>query len=293
MKADPVLSVLVLGSNGMLGSQVFETMRLSKVNVYSTKRNPEKPGDFQYRFGVDDLGEIISKVPDLNYVLNCIGAIPQRKTNPEDFRINWELPFLLENLAKKFDFKVIQIATDCAFDGFNGTYSESAITSAKDSYGESKVLGEVISPNFMHIRCSIIGNDKEARSLHSWLLSHGENSTVAGYTNHIWNGITTLAFAKVVTGIVLNDSFVPGIHHLVPSSSVTKFELLELISKAESRYDLSIVPHETGTKVDRTLSTTSPRLNQELWNHGGYDLVPSVKDLVAEFGFLNRERGKR
>jgi dTDP-4-dehydrorhamnose reductase len=116
---------------------------------------------------------------------------------------------------------------------------------------------------------------------------------VTGYINHFWNGVTTLSFAKVAAGIVLNNSFVPGVHHLVPSSIVTKYELLKLIAKSENRQDLSILPHKTRTKVDRTLTTLAPDLNQALWKHGGYDLIPSVEDLVIEFAFRNTEKERR
>ena len=282
--------VLVLGSNGMLGSQVFETFKDRKIDTYSTKTNPDGPRDFQFRFGIDDLEQIIFEIPNLDYIINCIGAIPQRNPQSENFELNWELPLLLQNLSDKIGFKVIQIATDCAFDGLIGGYSEADARSAKDAYGKSKVLGEVLSSQFMHIRCSIIGNDKEAKSLYSWLVSHDENAVVTGYTNHIWNGVTTLAFANVAAGIIINESFVSGIHHLVPLSIVTKYELLELILKSENRRDLTIIPYKTVMKVDRTLTTINPNLNQELWKHGGYDPIPTVRDLVCEFGFRNIEK---
>ena len=282
--------VLVLGSNGMLGSQVFETLRDRKIDTYSTRTKPDEPRDFQFRFGIDNLEQIVSKISDLDYVVNCIGAIPQRNTEPGNFKINWELPLLLQNLAEKIGFKVIQIATDCAFDGLAGEYSEADSRSAKDAYGESKVLGEVLSSQFMHIRCSIIGIDNEGRSLYSWLISHDKNSVVTGYVNHIWNGVTTLAFANVVAGIIQNDSFASGMHHLVPSSTETKYELLRQIAKSENRQDLTIVPHVTETKVDRTLTTIDPDLNKKLWKYGGYDPIPTVRDLVIDFGFRNNEK---
>jgi len=287
-----VLKVLILGSNGMLGSQVFKIMRLKEIEIYSTKRRIEEASDLQYVFGVDDLEILISRIHNLEYVINCIGAIPQRSSSPEDFRINSELPHQLQSLSEKFNFKVIQIATDCAFNGTRGRYSEIDSVDASDSYGASKVLGEIRSPNFMHIRCSIIGNDRESRSLYSWLVNHEKNSVINGYTNHYWNGITTLAFAKVVSGIVLNNAFVTGMHHLVPASSVTKFELLKLISKFEKRSDLSIIPYQTKEKIDRTLTTLNPILNQELWENGWYEHIPTIEDLVREFGFLNCEKGR-
>jgi dTDP-4-dehydrorhamnose reductase len=274
----------------MLGSQVFEILRRKDFEIFSTTRDLEKKDNLQYRFGVDDLANLILKIPGLDYVVNCLGAIPQRNKDSENFKINWEVPSSLKHLAEKFNFKVIQIATDCAYDGDKGNYSEADSPNPKDEYGISKLLGEVISPNFMHLRCSIIGNDKESSSLYSWLLSNQKDSVIRGYTNHLWNGVTTLAFAKIVSGIVSNNHFIPGLHHLVPSSSVTKFQLLQLISEAENRSDLSIVPFETKVNIDRTLTTTNQSLNQELWKYGGYQAVPSVVDLVNEFALLNSER---
>ncbi len=293
MEEEFVPKVLVMGANGMLGSQVVEIMKHKEIEVYSTKKNIQEPTDFQYRFGIDNLEHIISKIPNLEYVINCIGAIPQRNASSESFRINAKLPRKLQDLSNDFNFKVIQIATDCAFDGLKGRYSENDVTDAIDAYGASKILGEIKSLNFMHIRCSIIGNDRESRSLYSWLLSHKEDSVVTGYTNHFWNGVTTLAFANVVSGIVLSSSFKPGIHHLVPSSSVTKYELLEIIRNFELRTDLLIIPHETNTKVDRTLTTIDMRFNQEMWKYGGYRSVPTVKNLVNEFAFLNSEKRRK
>lgn len=284
------VSILVLGAKGMLGSQVIETIKLNEIELYWTKRKIETPKDLLYRFSIDDLEQLVSKIPNLEYVINCIGAIPQRNSAVENFKVNWELPNLLEILSKKFNFKVIQIATDCVYDGSSGKYSETDLPNAEDCYGASKALGEICSSNFMHLRCSIIGNDNEGKSLYSWLLSHKENAIVNGYTNHFWNGITTLSFAKIVNGIVLNYKFTPGTYHLVPSSSVSKYELLGLISSSENRQDLNILPYETHEKIDRTLTTVNLSLNDELWKYGGYEFVPSVKDLVHEFATLNGEK---
>jgi dTDP-4-dehydrorhamnose reductase len=284
------MTVLLLGSEGMLGSQVAGTLRSQKIQFFETNRTGGNFKSLKYDFGITDLFSIVSQVSDLKYVINCIGAIPQRNKNANSFKINSELPSLLEKLSREFNFKVIQIATDCVFDGKRGFYSEADSPNADDAYGKSKLLGEIKSQSFMHLRCSIIGKDRHSKSLYSWLLSHSMNSRVNGYTNHVWNGITTLAFSRITAGIIQTDSFFPGTQHIVPSSSVSKYELLKLIAIAEKRPDLEIVPFEDKVSVDRTLATLKQARNRDLWKLGEYDSVPSIEELVSEFGLLNYEK---
>lgn len=284
------MEVLVLGADGMLGSQMVGILNSNGIESVATERVNENSTNLRYEFGTDDLSKIISKFPNLKYVINCIGAIPQRISNSKGFRVNSELPLILEALSVNYGLKVIQIATDCVFDGLKGGYSENDLTNARDSYGISKALGEIVGPNFMHLRCSIIGRDKGSRSLYSWLLSHEKSSVVLGYTNHSWNGVTTLAFSRIVSGIISRGHFLPGTHHVVPLTSVTKYQLLKLIADAENRPDLLIIPHETNQKVNRTLSTINQPLNLSLWNDGGYSRIPSIEELVVEFSSLSKER---
>jgi dTDP-4-dehydrorhamnose reductase len=285
------MEVLVLGSNGLLGSQVVKALMSANIQFIETQRQKLSSSLIQYRFEKDDLSQILLSYPSIKYIVNCIGVIPQRNFNSNLYDVNWKLPSLLETLSNQYGFRIIQIATDCVYDGSRGFYSEADSPNPIDAYGKSKLLGEIESQSFMHLRCSIIGKDRDSRSLYSWLLSHSMNSRVNGYTNHIWNGITTLAFSRITAGIIQNDSFFPGTHHLVPSTSVSKYELLKLIAIAENRLDLEIIPYEDKVRVDRTLATLKQAQNRGLWKLGGYDSIPSIQEMVSEFGLLNQ--GKR
>ena len=287
------MEVLVLGSDGLLGSQVVETLTSTNVQFIATQRRKQVSGVLHYNFEEDDLSEILSNYPRIKYVINCIGVIPQRNLDSNFYQINWQLPALLETLSHEYGFRVIQIATDCVYDGSRGFYSETDSPNAIDAYGKSKLLGEIQSPSFMHLRCSIIGKDGESKSLYSWLLSHSKNSHVNGYTNHIWNGITALAFSRIAAGIIQTHSFFSGVHHVVPSTFVSKYQLLKLIASAENRLDLEIIPFEDKVTVDRTLATLKQGKNKDLWKLGGYDSIPSIEELVSEFGLLNYEKSRQ
>lgn len=229
------------------------------------------------------------KSGDIGYVINCIGLIKQLISESisenvlEAIKVNSEFPRELEKLANVYNFKVIQIATDCVYSGEKGNYSEEAIHSPVDVYGMTKSLGEVHGPKVMTLRCSIVGPEISGNnSLLSWLLSQPLNSEIKGYSNHLWNGLSTLHFSKIVSGIVRNNSFRPGVYHLVPSGAVSKGELLEFFVKFYKRPDLSIFMIQGPTSINRTLTTTMPMYNLELWKMAGYNEPPTIEQMIKE-----------
>ena len=159
---------------------------------------------------------------------------------------------------------------------------------ALDAYGKTKSLGEVNSAMMHHLRCSIIGPEsKNHLSLLDWFLRQPHNSSVNGYINHQWNGVTTLQFAKVCHGVIKNDINLPHIQHLIASGSVSKAEMLQNFARAFDREDIVVTPTDTKTIVDRTLATTNDSLNRQLWAAAGYPHPPSVPEMISELAEFN------
>jgi dTDP-4-dehydrorhamnose reductase len=293
-----VKRVLIMGSTGMLGSAMKSVFLSSDNEIYCTSRNPnqmENSPDVYFDFSRHDLAGWFNEKPKFDYVINCIGAIPQKYTikSQSEIRdmiiVNSFLPADLESLSTKGLFDVIQIATDCVFSGLSGNYDEGALHDAIDLYGVSKSLGELRSPNSMHLRCSVIGDaDSSNSSLHNWFLSNKSDSNVQGFTNHKWNGITTLAFAKIVLGIVNFGGFKPGLQHIVPLDIVSKYDLLRIIADVKERHDIRINPVENSTRVDRTLRSKYSERNETLWRHAGYAKLPTIRELVQELDWESK-----
>ena len=81
IKLHPRINITVLGHKGMLGHMVYKVLQKNdnfKVSYVSTRFPDWEKSMFRYT----------------NFIINCIGAIPQ-KTN--EFDINWEVPIWLEN----------------------------------------------------------------------------------------------------------------------------------------------------------------------------------------------------
>ena len=206
-------------------------------------------------------------------------------------RVNSLFPHTLARAAEAADCTVLQIATDCVYSGRTGRYTESSSHDATDTYGKTKSLGEVRSPWVHHLRCSIIGPEDAGRpkdSLLEWFLGQPQHATVKGYTNHRWNGITTLAFAKICHGIMSQGIDLPQMQHVVPLSPITKLDLLRVFADCYLRPGIQVQAAEALMAVDRTLATEQPSVNRNLWLAAGYAPRPPIAELVAELAAYGR-----
>jgi len=281
--------VLVLGGQGMLGSAIARRVQgLDSVAVTATGRTPgAASGLAPFVVGAHGLEDLVAGFGDGDYVINCIGLTKHKMRDdvPKDrlaaVRVNAELPYQLAELADLSGFRVIQIATDCVYSGIRGGYDELDEHDPLDVYGKTKSLGEVPQDGFLNVRCSIIGREIHGRtSLVEWLLSQPDGTTVNGFTDHRWNGVTTAAFADLVAGIVQTRSQRSGTVHFLPADVVDKHQLLGLIRDRFGR-DLKVVATESGSAIDRTLTTRFPEVNRELWALAGHTSAPSISALVG------------
>jgi len=267
------MKIAILGSTGMLGSMV--------ASYLGKNFNVETPL-FDATSYTTDLCKTLS---GYQWVINAIGKIPQRCKDDSLFRrVNAGFPFRLANVAETLGINVIQIATDCIYDGKSGDYTEADAASPKDIYAKTKLEGEVKSDNMFHLRCSIVGPETHSKSLLGWFLNQQLGTTIEGYINHRWNGITTLHFAKIVEGIIAYNLPLPHIQHVVPTDAVSKCELLEHFARVFGRGDITIKRKAAIRSINRTLATTNNILNSKLWVLAGYPWPPTIVQMIEELG---------
>jgi len=222
--------IIVLGHNGMLGHMVFKVLSKEK-NLNVTILNSRFPDWDRSSFDGAD------------FVINCIGAIPQKTDN---FDINWELPIWLEN---NLNTKIIHPSTDCEID--------------KDNYGISKKKASEFLLNIgtktKILKASIIGPEINTKaSLFEWFLS--EEDDVFGYTNAIWNGVTTYEWAKQCVRLV-NDWNSYNKLTILSTNPISKYQLLNILKEIYSK-DIKIIPMDRGK--DKTLNGDIKTKNIEL-----------------------------
>ena len=190
-------------------------------------------------------------------------------------------PIDLQNLAFENQIEYIQIGTDCVFSGNDGSYTETSFMDATDLYGKSKIVGEIEGTNKSLIRSSIIGPEQsKGFSLMNWFLNNTQQE-ISGYKNHLWNGVTTLNFAKVVEGFILSNEFNFKTQHLIPRNTITKANLLEEFKKHFNK-DIVINHIDAEEIIDRTLLTINEQVNENLWKRAGYSSIPTVEENIEE-----------
>ena len=246
--------IVVLGSTGMLGHKVYEHFsKLEGYKVFGSYRNqsvaPTK-NSFAFNAEMPDW----SVIPECDYILNCIGIIkPFMKNNTVGaIRVNSLFPWHLAEWCDNNNTRLIHITTDCVFSGNDGSYTEESFHDCLDNYGKSKSLGE--PTNCMVIRTSIIGEEiHKNASLIAWAKSQ-EKKTVNGFSNHWWNGVTTLEYAKICQQIIEQELYEAELYHVFSPSPVNKYQLLQMIS---DKFDLqlNIKSFQTEDSSDRTLCT--------------------------------------
>ena len=293
-------SVLVLGSEGMLGQVVYRLLsRSEKLIVRSTcLEHKSDPCYFNVEEGLSRLYKIFERYGPFDYLINCIGSINRKidERDPESLRrailINALFPHDLAMRAQTKGARVIHISTDGVFARDAGVCLEDTPCDCKDAYGKTKCLGEVKASCFLNIRCSIIGpNAVEKRGLLEWFCSQPPGAEVHGYTDHMWNGVTTLQFAKLCHELILRDFFnvvrdEAPVHHFCPNQTVSKYELLQLF-KTAFRPDITVKKVVDQRKpISRILDTRYNTL-RDIFDYG-QPMQHAINELTTEV--RNRRR---
>lgn len=285
--------LLVLGARGMLGSMVSQVARQQNIEVIRIS----KGGDFNFRYSGNNIEELFRNFPlgPKDTLVNCIGWIPQKAQGTKEdkeaaYLLNSRLLADLNSFKESLNFRWVQILTDCVYSGGRGGYYESDVKDAQDLYGLSKISGEAFAASAESVRCSIVGRDSSSSAgLYAWFRENAiENTPMYGYVNAFWNGVSTLAFAKLVVGLHFERNFSVSFHHWIPDGVVSKYELLVMFATEMSLGTGLVRPHELPKIVNRSLKTLDEKKNADLWNLAGYERPPQIRELVHEF-IVNRE----
>ena len=236
--------VLVLGNKGMLGHVLYKTFQSNehtlKYDIIGINRSDDKRDNKSYLLDVlnfEKLEQFIN-TQEPKYVVNCIGTLVETSIkNPSlAIKTNSLLPHFLNDISKKYNFKLIHISTDCVFDGKKGMYKESDKKTETNYYGLTKNLGEINNTKNLTIRTSIIGPELKLNTtgLFNWIINQ-KGKSISGYSNVIWSGLTTIELAKFIIWSL--DKEISGIVHATNSIGISKYDLIKIINEI---FDLNI-----------------------------------------------------
>jgi len=236
------MSAFVLGHRGMLGHVVARWLAERGARVLTTERRHD---------GTMALAEEVAR-SGCDAAVNCIATLAPGQM----MAINGTWPQQLA-MALVGRALLVQPSSDGVFSGAAGPYAAGAAPDAGDEYGLSKRLGELAAAvpgaRACVLRCSIVGPELgEGRSLYAWLSR--QRGTVTGFTDRLWNGITTLAWAQLCERAMAGE-LAPGLHQPACEPAVSKAELLRRIAAARG-WSVAVEEADSGSPVDRRLVPT-------------------------------------
>lgn len=254
--------VLVLGSTGLIGHQVYYYLKehsnyeLSNIS-YRTKLE-EDSILLDIREEQNFLSIIENIKPEI--IINCIGVLISGSNNdPENaIFINAYMPHRLASLADSIGAKLIHISTDCVFSGGKKEpYLENDIKDGGDTYAKTKGLGEIINNKHLTLRTSVVGPELKTNGeeLFHWFMN--QTGIINGFTESIWSGVSTFELARAVNWAIENN--ITGLYHITNNSSISKYDLLNLFKRYTEK-DIEINAVE-GRKIDKCFIDTRNELN--------------------------------
>tara|TARA_B100000787_G_scaffold169290_1_gene160078 strand:- start:846 stop:1718 length:873 start_codon:yes stop_codon:yes gene_type:complete len=255
------MKILIIGRNGMIGSSIFEYFS-KKYTVYGTVRKKRTDYNFSLKKNIIEnidlkninlIHEVINTLlPDV--VINCSGIIKQKSNQYSDYEhlyFNSEVPILLSKICNKKNIRLINLSTDCVFDGANGYYNEGDIPNATDIYGLSKIKGEINQHGCLTIRTSTIGLELgKSHGLIEWFLDQNKQ-TIVGYENAMYSGLTIKELSRYLEHIIINFPDIWGIYNMA-SKKISKYELLLTLSKKLDFHSI-VIEKDTKFICDRSL----------------------------------------
>lgn len=220
------MKVAVFGSTGMAGHVISRYLRLQGHDVIDITR-----ADLDVE-RQDQVDQFLADLEAIDFAINCVGLLVKNSADTPDraFMINGWWPHRLARHFQNRSTRVIHLSTDCVFDGSDGPYNELSPHTERNAYGRSKSAGELDNHKDITMRMSIIGPElNRHQGLLDWA-RYNPARELPGWSNALWNGITTLELAKCIDRYIQKPQ-VLGIYHLVNNSNrINKYELLLLIN---------------------------------------------------------------
>lgn len=270
------MKVMVLGASGMLGHLLTTYLEESGNDVLAVSRRGTF-GRVPLAVDLEDWSALQSQIEvhKPQWIVNAAGLLNSEVDEliSSAILVNSFLPRKLADTGQMMGFRLITVGSDCVFQGDLGNYLVTDNPDSVTAYGKTKHLGEVNNNRDLTIRTSIIGPeiDPAGRGLLQWFMS--QKAEADGWTSAVWTGLTTLELAKVIAGVVSGRLNQTGLWHCVPSTSITKHGLLQIMNKTFKQQAIQInsVP---GLSHDRSLVNDRPNAWQ----------VPSYTEMMIELG---------
>ena len=245
-------TVLVTGSNGLLGQKITENILLNKqYNLVATSkgsnRYPVQDGYVYAEMDILDPGQVRNVVaqykPDAIIHTAAMTNVDTCQVEKKLAQaLNVEAVKTLIAVCETMNIQLIHLSTDFVFDGEAGPYEESARPNPLSFYGETKAAAEELVSK-SHCRWSIIRTilvygivkDMSRSNIVLWAKNALEKGTPLNVVNDQWR-MPTLAEDLAVACLAAVEHDATGIYHI---SGKDMMSVSELVARVADYYKLN------------------------------------------------------
>jgi dTDP-4-dehydrorhamnose reductase len=219
-------TIAILGSKGMLGTDLTETCRQENFEV--------KEFDLP-EFDITNSKQLKQAINTAQIIVNCAAYTNVDGAEKESklaHKVNAEAVGQLGALAKKANRWLLHISTDFVFDGkLNRPYVETDLPNPISEYGRSKLAGEqlLIESSCRHCIMRIQWTyGLHGNNFVTKLIQRAKtNNTLKVVDDQIGSPTATTEVAKVICKLLLKKP--QGLFHFANSGYVSRYEMAKFI----------------------------------------------------------------
>lgn len=229
------MSILLLGSTGMLGTAISQSLKAKGIDVLGVARkNSDFDADISNK---SSLIQILSlKKYDALINAAALVNIDYCENNPhEGWKVNTEPVATLANWSQEFDIPLLHISTDHYYHyGDNLAHTETDPVFLLNSYAKQKYAAEAYALTSSHslvIRTSILGQRRtQEKSLIEWAINSLEDGKKINLFRDAWtSSIDVCSFSYFVCKLFFEMN-VRGLLNLAAREVYSKETLIRSIA---------------------------------------------------------------
>ncbi len=277
------MKVLVLGSNGLLGSRLLEELKPNR-NLEAVGTSRRNSSDYFFEFSVRNLMNLVRTVkPD--YIINCIAVTSSNSGWLKSIRVNSLLPITLALLSKFSSFQVIHFSTNAVFSGQGKINSESSLIFPKSKYAFTKAMGDISFFGSLIIRTSFVGDHSsstDSMDLVSRLKREKSGSIYKIEEDYYWNGVTVDVILALIRAFMVEGRRLNGVFHFFSVESLLRHQVVEMILEKVNKSNVKVSCVSPVFFKNFALSTGKKESHLWLWNLAGFKKVPTFRELLMD-----------
>lgn len=225
------MKILILGSSGFLGAQLFKNLQNIGHQVSTIQREL-----WNQKASSSKLESVFS---ENDIVINCIAETDFSKCDDSNgLEANVSIPKKISYFIKKYNIYCIHISTDAMYNSKGNNSDEDSILRTSNSYVIQKRKGEIAlqGSNALILRTSFIGKNPREVGMIDYLLSCIKlEKKIYGWNNVYTSSVHINDIFMLIDILIKNP--LEGIYNFGTDAPYSKFDLLnEIMLRFNNKY---------------------------------------------------------